>query len=115
MENKTLTHDQLQAECYLWFWNEYPGHRRTLIHVDNNSVNRIVGARKKALGVVRGPSDFILIAFGGIVCIELKVGRDVQSSEQEDFAKKVIERGGVYEIVSTFEQFKELIWSIIGK
>lgn len=86
-----------------------------LFHVDNNSWNAIVGAKKKALGVVSGPSDLVFIGHGVILFVEMKTLKGVQSDEQKDFQRKVMERGFKYEIIRTFEQFKLLICNNIGR
>lgn len=110
-----MTEEQLQAACTQWFWNEYPAHRRMLLHVDNNSANRITGAKKKALGVVSGPADLVLILNRQVVFIELKVGTNVQSDNQKDFESKVITRGHAYIVVRDLLTFKEIICKAIGK
>lgn len=105
-----MTEEQMQSEVAIWFWNTFPDYRRMLFHVDNNSVNSIVGARKKSLGVCKGPSDFVLVLGKGKVCfIEFKTDIGVQSPEQKDFEQKVIERGHEYKIVRTVEKAKNLI------
>jgi hypothetical protein len=86
-----------------------------LHHNDNNSYNRIIGARKKALGVVAGLSDMELICDYGIVLfIEMKIPGGVQSSEQKDFERKVVERGHIYVVIFNFEQFKNTIYGALG-
>ncbi|TXI13257.1 MAG: hypothetical protein E6Q68_01720 [Polynucleobacter sp.] len=109
-----MTEHQLQAECVQWFWNTYPTWRRMLVHVDNNSSNRIEGNKKKALGVVSGPSDLILISVRAVFFVELKVGSNTQSPEQKDFQAKVEARGHKYIILRTFQEFKDFICNTIG-
>ena len=110
-----MTEGQMQSQCFIWFWNTYPEHRRMLLHVDNNSFNSIEGNRKKAMGVVRGVSDFILILPSMVMFIELKLPTGKQSEEQVDFQNKVVSKGHPYTIIRSFEQFKNLIWQVIGK
>lgn len=109
-----MTEAQLQALCTRWFWNTYPSQRRMLLCVDNNSFNMIEGNRKKALGVVRGASDLILIAHGSVLFVELKVGRGTTSAYQDDFAEKVMSRGHLYLVIRTFDDFKDLVCKTIG-
>lgn len=109
MESTITTEDQLQAACTQWFWNSFPLQRRMLFHVDNNSWNRVVGAKKKALGVVSGPSDLIFILCGEVVFIEMKTPTGTQSDEQKDFQLKVSHRGHQYIIIRTLDQFKSFI------
>lgn len=95
-----MTEEQMQSAVAIWFWNTFPDYRRMLFHVDNNSQNSIIGARKQALGVCKGPSDFVLILFMGKVCfIEFKTESGSQSPEQKDFQSKVEARGHEYKIV----------------
>ena len=104
----------LQAECYKWFHNAYPASRRMLFHVDNNSYNKVIGARKKALGVVKGVSDLIFIVENAVFFLELKVDGNTQSDEQIDFMDKVMERNHEYVVIRSFDQFKSLINSILA-
>lgn len=104
-----MTEQQLQAKCFLWHWNTFPEERRMLYHADNNSANRIVGNMKKSAGVVKGVSDLCLIWHNSTVYLELKTQDGVQTAEQKDFMKKVIERGHAYFIIRSFERFQEII------
>jgi len=110
-----MTEEQLQSKCYLWFHNEFVQERKMLFHVDNNSWNATIGARKKALGVVSGVSDFILILFIDVVFIEMKIPGGVQSEDQIKFQKMVEARGHKYQIIYSFEQFKDFIRSQLFK
>lgn len=105
--------DKLQSDCFIWFWNTHIAHRRMLFHVDNNSYNAVIGAKKKALGVVKGVSDMVFIANGFVVFIEFKTNIGAQKPEQIDFESKVKERGHIYIIIRSIEQFKELICRVI--
>lgn len=99
---------QLQADCAFWFWNRFIAERRMLFHVDNNSYNRVIGSKKKALGVVSGPSDFIFIV-DSVIFIEMKLPGETQSDAQIDFMNKVVEKGHKYIIIEYFEQFKKYV------
>lgn len=110
-----MTEEQIQSECFKWFWNEYPSQRRMFFHVDNNSYNAIIGAKKKTLGVVKGVSDCILILNSNVIFIEFKDETGKQKDEQIDFENKVVERKHLYIIIRSVKQFKEFIWQVIGK
>ena len=112
---KHMTHEEekLQAQCTQWFHNTYPKHRKMLFHVDNNSWNRIIGAKKKALGVCSGVTDLILILCGNVVFIELKTLTGELSEEQIDFMEKVKSRNHLHIVIRTFESFKDLITKLI--
>lgn len=105
-----MTEEQMQSECAIWFWNTFPLERRMLFHVDNNSVNGIVGARKKALGVCSGPSDLVFVN-DKVYFIEMKLPWGVQSEEQKDFERKVSVRGHEYIIIRSVEAFQRFIIS----
>ena len=110
-----MTEEQLQSSCVQWFWNTYPKHRRMLFHVDNNSWNSVIGARKKALGVVSGPSDLILILRRRVIFIEMKITGGAQSENQREFEQKVNERLHEYTIIYTLQEFKDFICQVIGE
>lgn len=105
----------LQAQCSQWFWNNFPKERGMLHNNDNNSYNRIEGAKKKAIGVVKGVSDFELITFEKVWFIEFKLPGGKLSDEQKLFMDNVIVRGHEYRIIYSFEEFKTLIYGALGK
>ena len=112
-----MTEHQLQAQCTQWYWNEYrfTTWKRMLHCNDNNSINKIEGNKKKALGVISGVSDLELIADGGQTWyIELKLPGEDQSPEQIEFMKAARERGHIYIIIYSFVEFQKLIKQIIG-
>lgn len=106
---KFRTEAQLQAHCAQWFWNTLIDERRMLFHVDNNSENENKGSIKKALGVCRGPSDFVFIVELEVIFIEMKLPGEDQTKEQKDFQAKVEARGHRYIIIEYFETFKAFI------
>lgn len=111
--------DQMQAAQIMWWEKEVcqyePEWRQMLFHVDNNSWNAVIGARKKALGVSRGSSDLILVLFGETVYIENKLPDGVWEEKQQEFARKVLERGQRYVLCYSFEGFKKFIMREITK
>lgn len=111
----TMNRDEevLQAECYKWFHNTYHAHRQMLFHVDNNSWNAVIGAKKKALGVCAGVSDLIFIVPGAVMFLEMKCPGKTQLPEQIEFERKVTERGQFYTILYSFEEFKKFIKTYI--
>jgi len=110
MATSVILEEMLQSDCTQWFWNTYPSQRRMLFHVDNNSYNAVIGAKKKALGVVKGVSDLIFIVENRVIFIEMKTPTGDQSAEQKDFQLKVEARGHEYVIIRTFTQFKSLVY-----
>lgn len=108
------TEEQLQADCYKWFHETFIPWRRMLFHVDNNSYNAVIGAKKKALGVVKGPSDLIFIADKVYFC-EMKLPGKTQSDEQKDFQAKCEERNQQYFIFETKLSFMAFITDKIAR
>lgn len=105
-----LSEQQLQATCFQWHWNNFPKERGTLFHVQNNSSSRVLGNKRKAVGVVSGVSDLILILCGRVVFIEMKTETGTQSTSQKEFQSKVKELGHKYVVIRSFEEFKKLIY-----
>lgn len=109
--------DKMNSECAKWFWNDpkLRSYRRMLHHNDNNSFNGIEGARKKAMGVVAGVSDFELILDRGrVLWLEGKIPGGVQEEEQKDFMEKVESRGHLYIIYFSFVEFQKIVYGALG-
>jgi hypothetical protein len=107
---------RIQAECFSWFWNEFPQYRKTLFHVPNENdradSNIIQGAIRKSLGVVSGVADLILmIKRGGYgaLCIEMKDERGKQKPAQIEWQAIIERQGYKYEVCRSLEQFKLII------
>lgn len=107
---------RIQAECFAWFWNEYPQYRKTLFHVpnenDRSDSNIIQGAIRKSLGVVSGVADLLfLVARGGFhgLCIEMKDEKGRQKPAQAEWQAIVEAQGYKYVVCRSLEQFKIII------
>lgn len=107
---------KIQAECFQWFWNDFPQYRKLLFHVANENdradSNAIQGAIRKAMGVVSGVSDLILLVpkgrFHGL-CIEMKDEKGTQKDQQKEWQALVEAQGYRYEVCRSLAQFKEII------
>ncbi len=104
---------KIQAECVLWFNNNYPQFRKTLFHVpnenDRSDSNMIQGAIRKSLGVVAGVADLLfLVSRGGYhgLCIEMKDERGTQKPAQKEWQAIIEAQGFKYVICRSLEQFK---------
>ena len=112
---------RIQAECFAWFWNEYPQFRKCLFHIPNENdradSNPIQGAIRKSLGVVSGVSDLILMVqrhgFGAL-CIEMKDEKGQQKPAQKEWQSIVETQGYKYTICRSLEQFKQIIAEYLG-
>lgn len=112
-----MTHEQLIAAVTQWFWNTFPEERRMLYAINNNvsaglsKQQQIVeGNKNKAKGVVAGVLDLCYITYSGAcVYLDAKVGNDTLSDEQKDFCEKLNDRGMLWFLFSTVDEFKEII------
>lgn len=102
---------QMQAQCFIHHWNEYPAERGLLHANNNNSHNRIKGNQNKALGVVAGVADMEYLKGGVLYFLEFKTPEGTQSQAQRQFQKRVESEGAKYVVIRSFEQFKEFIQS----
>lgn len=107
---------RLQAKCFQKCWNEFPETRRLLFHVENEGThsNARDGARRKAMGLVAGVSDLILLMPRGKwhgLCIEMKIptAESKQSDDQKAWQALVEKQGYRYEVIRTEEDFIKLI------
>lgn len=114
---------KMQAICFQWFHNTYPQYRKLLFRVKNEMDNHPYKqksdifkqlAENKATGVVDGAPDFMLL-LRRTCCIELKVAGGRQSDAQKEFEAKATSMGHLYFVVWTFEEFKELVISLLEK
>lgn len=100
-----LLERDLQAKCVAW-WNGagLPG---ILFHVPNEGKrSRLEAAALRALGVVAGAPDFVLLLPRGRVhLIELKAENGTQSPEQIAFESSAEDLDHTYSIVYTLAHF----------
>ncbi len=105
--------DALQISCIKWFDLQY-WHITKLLHHSPNGGFRNVreAARFKKMGVRSGFPDFILLiprhGYGSL-CIELKVGKNTQTENQQEFELMAISHGIKYVICRSFDEFKNEI------
>ena len=108
----------LQAQCYAWCWNEHPETRRLLFHVENERSNgdKVDGARRKAMGLVAGVSDLILLIprgpYHGLM-IEMKTEDGYQREEQKTWQALVEAQGYKYVICRSLTDFQQVINSYL--
>ena len=112
---------KIQAECFAWFWNDYPQYRKLLFHIpnenDRSDSNIIQGAIRKSLGVVAGVSDLILLVPRGLyhgLCIEMKDEKGTQKPAQKEWQTLVEAQGYKYCLCRSLAQFKSIIYEYLG-
>lgn len=111
---------RIQSCCYIWFWNEYPEYRGLLFHIPNegNRESKTDGAYRKALGLVAGVSDLMLLVARGPyhgLCIEMKTEVGRQSDVQKEWQLKVEKQGYKYVLVRSLEAFQAEIRKYFAK
>ncbi len=112
---------RIQAECFSWFWNEFPRYRKTLFHVPNENdradSNIIQGAIRKSLGVVSGVADLILLVarcgYHGL-CIEMKDEKGKQKPAQIEWQAIVEREGYKYIVCRSLTDFKKIIYEYLN-
>jgi hypothetical protein len=100
---------QLQSNAFTHLWNNYPELRGRVFTINNNSQNKVKGAINKALGVIAGVSDMVMLIPNGVIWIEWKIDTGRQSKQQVQFQSLVEELGMKYYIVRTQEEFISLV------
>lgn len=105
--------DKLQSECVKWFRYQYPKLKQLLFHVPNGGKrNKVTAQIFKAMGVVPGVADLILLAPRkgyGALCIEMKTPSGDQSPSQREWEKDVIAAGNKYALCRSFDEFEKTI------
>lgn len=116
------TEARIQADCFTWFWNQYPHLRRLMFHIPNGGKRtKYEAARFKAMGVVPGiPDLFLAIPKGGYhgMFIEMKRPGDIPDEsgrlskhdvEQMDTMNKFDQQGYFCVYCDSVERFKIMI------
>lgn len=99
----------------MWLWNTHPETRGRLFLIDNNPLNKIDGARRKALGMVAGVSDMMFLRDGlPPLCIEMKDATGTQSQAQNDWQKVAESTGCEYVIIRSLDEFQALFRFILN-
>lgn len=104
---------KLQQACVKWFDLQYRHLKHNLFAIPNEGARTPAnGARMKAQGRRAGVADLILLIPNKehhALCIEMKYGKGKQNENQIAFEKAVTTTGYKYVVVTSFEQFKNLI------
>lgn len=121
---------KLQQEAVRWFDLQYPKLKLNLFSIPNEGARTVAnGARMKAQGRRAGTADMFLavckfkwgedsegeqsvFTCNGLF-IEFKYGKGKQNENQIAFQKAVEKEGYRYEVVTDFNQFKNLIESYL--
>lgn len=115
MDKERITNeDRLLSKCHQWLWNNFPQTRGAAWHVANErKTTGMQGAILKAKGVVAGVPDYVFNYEGKTYYIEFKFAAGLLSSSQKKVILALNKQGFEVYIIRSFEDFKELIFSIL--
>ena len=111
-----MKENKIQSNCFQWYWNNYclkhHNPRGIMFSVPNElaGTNKIAMMQAKAMGLVSGVSDTIIILPNGkIIFCEFKDEKGKQSDKQIEFEEIVSNLGFTYVLIRSLEQFKKTI------
>jgi len=110
-----MSEAQIQSKCVAWLWNTFPETRGLFFAVQNNSEHAVRALQRKAMGLIPGVSDTILLWKGKAYLIEFKTQTGTQSAAQKSWQKKVTDEGFEYYLVRSFDEFKFVIFEILDR
>lgn len=113
---RSMPEGKIQAECYQFFWNNFPQYRGLYFAVPNENnradSNAITGAIRRSMGVYHGVSDTLMLIPRGKyhgLCIEYKDEKGKQSEHQVAWQRLVESQGYRYEVCRSLVDFKSII------
>ena len=112
---KKVSESSIQAQCYVWFNNNYclksHENRAVMFSVPNESNSQ--QQKFVNIGLLRGVSDTIIVLQGKVLFVEFKTEKGYQSEFQKDFQERVTKLGHEYYVIRSLDQFKQLIYATI--
>ena len=117
--NIDMTESQLQHQLIMWFSQSYPQFNGLLFEVNNDTYNVNHAQHRRAMGMVRGVSDLLLVSphTGVITAIELKAPGSKHKTEhikrQLEWGETVINAGGNYIMSSDLYTLQTVIKMIV--
>jgi hypothetical protein len=104
-----IPESKIQSTCFLHHWNTFPDQRGQLFMVYNTPKNAAHGSILKAMGMVAGCSDLILLRRRHVIFLECKKPGGIQSPEQKRFETLVRSLGFDYELFHSLEEFQGIL------
>ena len=104
---------RIQQEIVMWYRNNYclkhhkPQH--VIFSVPNETNSKRETLQKKAIGLMSGVSDLIVLKPNETVFVEVKNAKGVQSQSQKVFQKIVEALGFKYILIRSLDEFKKMI------
>ena len=83
--------------------------RCVIFSVPNESKNKMETMRKKAIGMMSGVSDLIVVTPNEVIFCEVKTETGTQSQKQKDFQAIIENLGYKYILVRSLEDFKNKV------
>ena len=114
MENNSIkSESKIQQECFMYFTNtfclKHHNPRLLMFSIPNESSNAVEQMRKKAMGLIAGVSDTIIVFEDKVVFCEFKDEKGRQSERQIEFEQRVKQLNYEYWLVRSLDQFKTLV------
>lgn len=109
VKERRPSENEIHLKCWQWVTMEHPG--LLIFHVANERDAPVqYHVKLKRKGVVKGVADFLAFPVNNRkIAIELKDDKGVQDEDQIKFQKRWEQSGGVYFLVRTVEDFKNVI------
>lgn len=101
---------KIQQEIVMWYKNSFclnhhsPQH--AIFSVPNEGRSKIETMQKKAIGMMSGVSDLIIVRPNEVLFVEVKTPTGVQSQSQKIFQSIVESLGFRYLLVRSLDDFK---------
>ena len=107
------TEGRIQQDCVKWFRNNFGlkihAPQLVIFSVPNESSDLVETMKKKAIGLLSGAADTIIVFQDSVVFCEFKDGKGRQSPKQKDFQEKVEKLGHEYWLIRDQETFEEKV------
>ena len=112
MEQKIKSESAIQQRIVEFYRNSFclthHSPRHAIFSVPNEGKDGKEQSKKKAIGLMKGVSDLIIMKPGEVILIECKDDTGKQSDAQVSFEKTVLAMGYRYFVVRSLEEFKQL-------
>lgn len=110
---------KLQQSCVRYFRLAFPKYAHLLFAVPNGVATTATQGRiLKAEGMTAGVADLILLVPRkgyGALCLEMKTAKGIQRETQKIWQDECEKAGNKYEIVRSFDQFRDTITQYLGE
>lgn len=110
---------RLQVSCVTWFRLRFAKLALLLVSIPNGAhLKNGSRAWKKlaAEGAVAGAPDLLLLVPSGdygFLCVEMKTEKGRQQKSQKEFEREIVNNGGAYCIIRSFDQFQVIVTSYL--